>query len=129
VLDVAHGSEGIEGDGVAGHEAVEEVAQGGERLVFGGRGAGELAQILTGQAGGEVAQLQLATLAPGEEATDDAAVDPAGVCIADAGLKEFLGSKGGVGGSEGHARNLIEPDGSPGDVTAPRDRQPSRPTN
>ena len=38
VLDAAHGSEGIERDRVARHEAVEEVAQRRESLVFGRRG-------------------------------------------------------------------------------------------
>jgi len=49
MLDAAHGSEGIERDRVARHQAIEEVVQGRERLVLGRRGALELAHILTGQ--------------------------------------------------------------------------------
>ena len=79
-------------------QGVEEVPQRGERLVPGGRRARELTDVLAGEARRDLAQLESAVVAPGEEAAGDAAVGPAGVFVAEGGLEEFLGGEGGVGG-------------------------------
>ena len=99
MLDAAHGSEGIERDRVARHQAIEEVAQRRERLVFGRRGALELAHILTGQARSDLAEFDALVLAPGEEPRHRAAVGAPGVGIVDGGFEKLLGGEHRVGAS------------------------------
>lgn len=79
-------------------ERIEEVPQSRERLIFGGRGTFELADVFAGQARRDVAQLKLAIVAPVQEPADDPAVSAPRVFIADAGLEEFLGGEEGVRG-------------------------------
>ena len=87
------------------HQRVEKMPERRERLVFGGRGPFELAEIFAGQARRDVAELQLAIAAPGEKAADDPAVSAPGVFVADAGLEEFVGGEGGVRGPLQDARS------------------------
>ena len=99
MLDAAHRSEGIERDRVPRHQAVEEVAQRRERLVFGRRGALELAHILTGQARSDLAEFEALVLAPGQKPHHRAAVGAPGVGIVEGGLEKLLGGEDRVGAS------------------------------
>ena len=100
----------LSGDGMALHHGIEKIPQGRERLIFGGRGAFELADIFAGQARRDVAQLKLRSLRTSPEPPDDPAVSAPGVFVADAGLEKFLGSKSGVAARAGDGRRHWERD-------------------
>jgi hypothetical protein len=59
VLDAGDGGEGVESDGVALYQDVEKLPESRESLVLGGLGTLDLAEIVTGNARRDVAQLQL----------------------------------------------------------------------
>ncbi len=97
VLAAADRLKGIQGGGVAGHQGIEEVPEGGQGLVLGRAVAGELVDEPAGQAGGDLGELKALILTPGEEAPHDASVGAAGVGIGDAGGEELIGGKQGSG--------------------------------
>ena len=73
------------------------MAQRRERLVFGRRGALELAHILAGQARSDLAEFDALLLAPGEEPRHRAAVSAPGVGVVEGGLEKLLGGEHRVG--------------------------------
>jgi len=93
VLDAAHGSDGIERHRGPRHEAVEEAAQRRKSLAFRGRGDWELAHILTGQAGSDLAVFDALVLAPGEESRHRAAASALRVGVVDRGLENSSAAK------------------------------------
>ena len=94
----ANGLEGVEEDGMAGDEQVEEAAERGQRgpLV---RGCwSEVRNEACRDPRGDAGQLDdIAVLAPGQEAQHPAGVSQAGVRIGELGGEEFLGRKTGAG--------------------------------
>ena len=82
---------------MAGHQGVKEMPEGSQGLVLGRTVAGELVDEAAGQAGGDLGDLEVLLLAPGEEAPHDTGVGAAGVRIGDAGGEELIGSKEGIG--------------------------------
>ena len=81
---------------MARDQGIEEVPQGGQGLVLGGAVAGQLVDEAAGEAGGDLAELEVLVLAPGEEAANDAGVGAAGVGVGDAGGEELIGGEQGV---------------------------------
>ncbi len=78
---------------MADDQGIEEMTQGGQGLVLGGAVAGELLDEAAGEAGGDLAELEVLVPAPGEEAPYDAGVGAAGLRIGDAGSEELIGGK------------------------------------
>ena len=97
VLAAADRLKGFQGGGVAGHQGIEEVPEGGQGLVLGRAVAGEFVDEPAGQAGRNLGNLEVLLLTPGEEAPHDAGVGAAGVGIGDAGGEELIGGKQGSG--------------------------------
>ena len=91
---------------MARDQGIEEVTQGGQGLVLGGAVAGQLVDEAAGEAGGDLAELEVLILAPGEETANDAGVGAAGVGVGDAGGEEL------VGGEQGIASGPLEDGGS-----------------
>ena len=88
----ADGEEGIQGDGVACDQEVEEVAERGERLLLRRGGAVEVVDEAGGVPWSDLPELELPGFAPDEEPADDAAVRPPRMRIRDGG-GEFVGSE------------------------------------
>ena len=88
----ADGEEGIQGDGVACDQEVEEVAERGERLLLRRGGAVEVVDEAGGVPWSDLPELELPGFAPNEEPSDDAAVRAPRVRIRDGG-GEFVGSE------------------------------------
>ena len=78
------------------HQGIEEVTHGGQGLVLGGAVAGQLVDKATGEARGDLAELEVLGLAPGEETANGAGVGAAGVGVGDAGGEELVGGEQGV---------------------------------
>ena len=93
----AHGLEGVEEDGVAGDEEIEESPERrqGEPLV--GRRGREPPDEACGDPGGDPGELDVPGLAPGEEAEHPAAVGGPGVGVAELGAEELVGREAGAG--------------------------------
>ena len=81
---------------MARDQGIEEVTQGGQGLVLGGAVAGQLVDEAAGEAGGDLAELEVLVLAPGEETANDAGVGAAGVGVGDAGGEELVGGEQGI---------------------------------
>ena len=107
VFRAPHGGERVQRHGMASHQGIEEMAQGGQGLIFGGVVTGQLVEEAAGAAGGDVAKREVLVLAPGEEAANEAGVGAAGVGVRDPGSEELIGGEQGIfpgpledGGSE-----------------------------
>ena len=118
VLGTADGGGGVEDDAVIELLVGEEVAQGGQVLLFAGRGQGVavlvvevVLEVVADQEGGDVLEGDVVVAAPMEEAIDGVFVGFAGVGVADAGLEEI-----GVG-ILGVGAGFLDDDGS-GDLAA-----------
>ena len=88
----ADGEEGIEGDGVARDQEVEEMAERGERLLLRRGAAVEVVDEAGGVPWSDLPELELPGFAPDEEPSDDAAVRTPRVRIRDGG-GEFVGGE------------------------------------
>ena len=97
VLPAPHGGERVQSHGMARDQGIEEMPQGGQGLVLGGAVAGQLVDEAAGEARGDLAELEVLVLAPGEETANDAGVGAAGVGVGDAGGEELVGGKEGIG--------------------------------
>ena len=104
------GLEGVDEDGVARDEKIEEVAQRGEREFLCGDGSAVAVQKPGGVARGGVGEGDVLGGEPLEETPDGNRVGLAGVRVADAGGEEFLRGegRGGPGGFENRARRANE---------------------
>ena len=91
-----HGGERVERYGMTSHQGIEEVAQGGQVLIFGGAITGQLVKEAAGAAGGDVAKREVLVLAPGEEAANDPGVGAAGMGVRDPGGEELIGGEQGI---------------------------------
>ena len=96
VLPAPHGGERVQSHGMADDQGIEEMTQGGQGLVLGGAVAGELVDEAAGEAGRDLAELEVLVLAPGEETANDAGVGAAGVGVGDAGGEELIGGEQGI---------------------------------
>ena len=96
VLLAPHGGERVQRHGMASHQGIEEMAQGGQGLVLGGAIAGEVVKEAAGAAGGDLAKREVLVLAPGEEAANEAGVGAAGMGVRDTGGEELIGGEQGV---------------------------------
>ena len=104
------GLEGVDEDGVARDEKIEEVAQRGEREFLCGDGSAVAVQKPGGVARGGVGEDDVLGGEPLEETPDGNRVRLAGVRVADAGGEEFLRGegRGRPGGFENRARRANE---------------------
>ena len=107
VFFAPHGGERVERHGMASDQGIEEMAQGGQGLIFGGAITGEVVEEAAGAAWGDLAKREVLVLAPGEEAANDTGVGAAGMGVRDPGGEELIGGEQGIfpgpledGGSE-----------------------------
>ncbi len=80
---------------MAGDQGVEKMPQSRERLVLGGGRDGQVAQEPAGQAGRDVGELDVLTLAELEKPPDGPTVGPARLRVGDPGGEELVGRKAG----------------------------------
>ena len=96
VLLAPHGGKGVQRHGMARHQGVEEVTQGGQGQIPGGVRSGQLLDKTPGQPRRDLAQLDPLLLAPSQKAPHGTGIGAAGVGVGDLGREELVSGEAGI---------------------------------
>ena len=96
VLLAPHGGKGVQRHGLARHQGVEEVTQGGQGQIPGGVRSGQLLDKTPGEARRDLAQLDPLLLAPSQKAPHGTRIGAAGVGVGDLGREELVSGEAGI---------------------------------